>query len=73
MLPDKLIDHFVVDGSEGGYTAVPGQFPAGAIAYLLTPSEQSSNPRPGPSIAVRLAPLSRWSGLSFAVTIPPAA
>jgi hypothetical protein len=47
--------HFLVDGGEGGYAAVPGQFPAGAIAYLLTPSEQSSNPRPGPSIAVRLA------------------
>jgi hypothetical protein len=67
------VDHFVVDGGEGGYTAVPGQFPAGAIAYLLTPSEQSSNPRPGPSIAVRLAPLSRWRELSFAVTIIPAA
>jgi hypothetical protein len=66
------VDHFAIDGSESGYQVFPGSFPAGAIAYLLTPTSQTSNPRPGPSVALRLAPASRWRELSLALTIVPA-
>jgi hypothetical protein len=36
---------------------------------LIQPSEQSSNPRPGPSLSIRLARPSRWSHLSLDVSI----
>ena len=66
---------FYIDGggSESGYVAVPRGHPPGAFAYVLRVSSQNSNPRPGPSIAVRLAPPSRWSELSFGIGIAPAA
>jgi hypothetical protein len=66
------VNYFFIDGSEGGYVVLPRAIPAGALAYVLNPSKQSSNPRPGPSLAVRLAPASTWRAVSFGVTIAPA-
>jgi hypothetical protein len=62
-------DYFFIDGSEGGYVVLPLAFPPGTLARVLRPSEQSSNPRPGPSMTLRLAPPSRWQDLSMEVTI----
>jgi len=47
-------------------------FPPGAVARLLFPSPQSSNPRPGPSLVIRLVPASRWHDLSLRVAMAPA-
>jgi hypothetical protein len=66
------VHYFFIDGSEGGYVVLPTAVPAGALAYVLQPSKQSSNPRPGPSLTVRIAPASRWRSASFGVTIAPA-
>jgi hypothetical protein len=63
------VDYFFVDGSEGGYVVVPHAFSAGAFVGVIQPSEQSSNPRPGPSLSIRLARPSRWSHLSLDVAI----
>ena len=49
------VRYFFIDGAEGGYVVVPRGFPPTATAQCIKPSEQSSNPRPGPSISVRLA------------------
>jgi hypothetical protein len=62
-------DYFFIDGSEGGYVVVPVSFPPGTLARVLRPSGQSSNPRPGPSMTLRLAPPSRWGALSLDVSI----
>jgi hypothetical protein len=68
------VRYFYVDGGgvESGYVAIPRTVPAGAFAFRLHPLKQSSNPRPGPSVAVRVAPLSRWASVSFSVTIATA-
>jgi hypothetical protein len=65
------VDYFFVDGSEGGYVvmpraAVPG---AGVLVRVYQPAKQSSNPRPGPSLVLRLAQPSRWRELTLEVTI----
>jgi hypothetical protein len=68
------VRYFYVDGggTESGYVAIPHDAPPGAFAFVRRPSRQNSNPRPGPSIAVRLARPSRWAALSFGLTIAPA-
>jgi hypothetical protein len=66
------VHYFFIDGSETGYVVLPGAQPRGAIARLLHPRPQNSNPRPGPSVQVLLAPSSHWTALSFEVTIAPA-
>jgi hypothetical protein len=67
-----VVRYFFIDGSEGGYVMVPRAFPPGTVARLLFPSEQSSNPRPGPSLMLRLAAVLRWHDLSLRVTMAPA-
>jgi hypothetical protein len=68
-LPD--VRYFFIDGIEGGYVVVPRTFPPTATAHGLLPSPQSSNPRPGPSISVRLATGTHWHDVSFRVTMAP--
>ncbi len=66
------VRYFFIDGGEGGYVVLVRAFPPGAVARLLFPSPQSSNPRPGPSLSLRLAPPSRWHDLSLRITMAPA-
>jgi hypothetical protein len=65
---------FYIDGggTESGYVVVPRAYPPGAFAYVQRISRQNSNPRPGPSIAVRLAQPSRWGEVTFAIALAPA-
>jgi hypothetical protein len=63
------VDYFFIDGSEGGYVVLPRAFSAGAQVGVIQPSDQASNPRPGPSLSIRLARPSRWAHLSLDVSI----
>ena len=38
----------------------------------IKPSEQSSNPRPGPSVAVRFATGAQWRDVSLRIAMAPA-
>ena len=66
------VRHFFVDGAEGGYVVVPRVFPPAATAHVIAPSAQSSNPRPGPSLSLRLATGAHWRDVSLRVAIAPA-
>jgi hypothetical protein len=67
------VDWFFIDGEETGYAIVPGGFPTGAVGRLLAVAEQSSTPRPGKSLSIRLSPPSRdWRTLALGVTLAPA-
>ena len=60
-------------GSESGYVVVPRVLPAGAsVARLLFPSEQSSNPRPGPSLRCGWRRAAQVGAAVGAVTMAPA-
>jgi hypothetical protein len=63
------VDYFFIDGSEGGYVVLPRAFSAASQVGVIEPAKQSSNPRPGPSLSIRLARPSRWSHLSLSATI----
>jgi hypothetical protein len=63
------VDYFFIDGGEGGYVVLPRGFSATPQVGLIQPSGQSSNPRPGPSLSIRLARPSRWSHLFLDVSL----
>jgi hypothetical protein len=63
------VDYFFVDGSEGGYVVLPRAFSFAPTVGVISPREQASNPRPGPSLSIRLARASRWAHLSLDVSI----
>ena len=71
-VPVANVRYFFIDCGEGGYVVLVRSFPAGAVARLLFPSEQSSNPRPGPSLSLRLSPATRWHDISLRVAMAPA-
>jgi hypothetical protein len=66
------VRYFFISGSEGGYVVVPRSFPPDATAHVLSPSPQNSNPRPGPSISLRIATGSQWRDVSLKVVMAPA-
>jgi hypothetical protein len=65
------VRYFFIDGSEGGYVLVPRVFPPDATTHVIHPADQSSNPRPGPSAAVRLASGNHWHDVVLRVTMAP--
>jgi hypothetical protein len=66
------VRYFFIDGAEGGYVVVPRVIPPAATAHVIVPSAQSSNPRPGPSLSVRIASGAQWRDVSLRVTMAPA-
>jgi hypothetical protein len=66
------VRYFFLDGSEGGYVVVPRSFLPTATAHVIAPSAQNSNPRPGPSISVRMAAGVHWRDVSLRIVMAPA-
>jgi hypothetical protein len=66
------VRYFFIDGEEGGYVVVPRLFPPTATAHVISPSKQSSNPRPGPSLTMRFATGAQWRDVALKVTMAPA-
>jgi hypothetical protein len=60
---------FEIASTHSGYTVVPLRRPADAVARVLHPSRQSSNPDPGPTLAIQLAQGSAWRRARFAARI----
>src|SRR4051794_2549857 len=67
------VAYFQVVSEHSGYVIVPRSRPAGAVARVLHPAGQSSDPDPGPTLAVELARnSSSWRSLGLAVRMAPA-
>jgi hypothetical protein len=63
------VARFEIASADSGYTAVPLRRPAGAVARVLVPSRQSSDPDPGPTLAIEVAKGSTWRRAGFAARI----
>jgi hypothetical protein len=63
------VARFEISSADSGYTAVPLLRPAGAVARVLVPSRQSSDPNPGPTLAIEVAKGSAWRRARFAARI----
>jgi hypothetical protein len=66
------VRYFFINGAESGYVVVPRTIPRGATAHALFPAAQSSNPRPGPSISIRMASGAQWRDVSLRIVMAPA-
>ena len=56
---------------QSGYTLVPRSFPRDAVLTLTRVPAQTSNPQPGLSLVIELAPRSDWRHLELAVELVP--
>ena len=63
------IDRFEISSAESGYAVTPLRRPRGAVAHVIIPARQSSQPDPGPTLAVELARGARWFRARFAARI----
>jgi hypothetical protein len=63
------VARFEITSAHSGYTVVPLRRPAGAVARVLEPARQSSNPDPGPTLAIELAHGATWRRARFAARI----
>jgi hypothetical protein len=63
------VARFEIASAHSGYTVVPLRRPAGAVARVLLPSRQSSDPDPGPTLAIEIAQGSTWRRARFAARI----
>ena len=63
------VARFEIASARSGYTVVPLRRPAGAVARVLDPARQSSNPDPGPTLAIEIAHGSTWRRARFAARI----
>jgi hypothetical protein len=63
------IVRFEISSAGSGYAVTPLRRPRDAIAHVILPSRQSSQPDPGPTLAVELARGARWSRARFAARI----
>jgi hypothetical protein len=68
----RHVAYFYIAGEDTGYVVVPVGDRPRATAHILRPKAQSSAPRPGPTLAVQLAPGKRFRRLGMAVRIAPA-
>jgi hypothetical protein len=60
---------FEIASARSGYAVAPLRRPPGAIAHVILPARQSSQPDPGPTLAIEFARGARWSRARFAARI----
>jgi hypothetical protein len=66
------VDHFQVVSEHSGYVIVPRSRPAGAVARVVKTARQSSDPDPGPTLAIELARRSTFRSVGLAVRLATA-
>jgi hypothetical protein len=70
-LPLAGVDHFEVDSDRASYRVVPAERPRGAMVGAVQSRNQASEPRPGPTMVVRLEYRARVRGTEFRARIIP--
>ena len=65
---DSIV-RFEIASARSGYAVAPLRRPQGAIAHVILPARQSSQPDPGPTLAIEVARGARWSRARFAARI----
>jgi hypothetical protein len=66
------VAYFQIVSEHSGYVIVPRTRPASAVARIVQPSRQSSDPDPGPTLVVELARRSTFRSAGLAVRLAPA-
>ena len=65
------IAYLWVQSEHSGYVVVPASRPAGAAVHVMRPGAQSSDPKPGPTLAIQIARAQRFNRASLSARIMP--
>jgi hypothetical protein len=71
LIPLSSVAYLWVRSERSGYVVVPASRPAGAGVHTLTVKAQSSDPRPGPTLAIQIARAQRFSRAALSVRLMP--
>jgi hypothetical protein len=71
LIPLSTVAYLWVRSERSGYVVVPASRPAGAAVHTLRVSAQSSDPRPGPTLAIQIARTQRFSRAALSVRLMP--
>jgi hypothetical protein len=67
----EKIAYLWVRSEYAGYVVVPASRPAGAGVHVLRPAAQSSDPKPGPTLAIQIARAQRFGRAGLSVRLMP--
>ena len=65
------IAYLWVQSEHSGYVVVPASRPAGAAVHVMRPAAQSSDPKPGPTLAIQIARAQRFNRAALSVASCP--
>ena len=71
LIPLSSVAYLWVRSERSGYVVVPASRPSGAGVHTLRVSPQSSDPRPGPTLAIQIAREKRFNRAALAVRLMP--
>jgi hypothetical protein len=71
LIPLSSIAYLWVRSADSGYVVVPASRPSGAGVHVLRASAQSSDPKPGPTLAVQIERSERFDRAAFSARIMP--
>jgi hypothetical protein len=71
LIPLSSVSYLWVRSERSGYVVVPASRPAGAGVHTLSVKAQSSDPRPGPTLAIQIARAQRFSRAALSVRLMP--
>jgi hypothetical protein len=71
LTPLTSVSYLWVRSEHSGYVVVPASRPAGAGVHTLSVKAQSSDPRPGPTLAIQIARAQRFSRAALSVRLMP--
>jgi hypothetical protein len=71
LIPLSAVAYLWVRSERSGYVVVPASRPAGAGVHTLRVNAQSSDPRPGPTLAIQIARAKRFSRAALSVRLTP--
>ena len=72
-IPLSSVEYLWVRSEHSGYVVVPHRRPAGAAVHTIRAHAQSSDPKPGPTLAVQIARAKKFSRAALSVRLTPVA
>ncbi len=71
LIPLSSVAYLWIRSQFSGYVVVPASRPAGAGVHVMRPAAQSSDPNPGPTLAVQIARNAKFSRAALSVRLMP--
>jgi hypothetical protein len=71
LIPLASVAYLWIRSQNSGYVVVPASRPAGAGVHVMRPAPQSSDPKPGPTVAIQIARNATFNRAALSVRLMP--